>query len=240
MPFSQDVLPSPPQNPCVISVYFLPIFSLFVLLFLSLGSQGAYAQQVQGMNSTGPTLPIGAGGTVEITVNAPVAPAVTGTVNFSGPIVEGGTTINTNGSTTIGSNGTSPALTASATALTVVGSVNISNDSRTCASGATTDAPAGTLRFNTIKSTIEICDGITNWHALGLGASCSVQTIQALMGGAYSGGNLLDRAVFSGTSQTSCGTSDYVIQCLNGAPSVSYDTPTACGSNGTEGGAEAQ
>ncbi len=73
------------------------------------------------LDSTTGTLPIGANGVVVMTVNVPSG-ATSGTVTFSGPITEGSTTINTDGSTVIGSS-TTPAPTSSV--LTVNGDVSV-------------------------------------------------------------------------------------------------------------------
>ncbi len=132
--------------------------TLSLILASGLASAPAFAAS-QGINSSGPNLPIGAGGTTEITVNAPPpgSPAGTpGTVNFAGPIVEGSTTINTDGSTTVGSNnGTQPALS-------VNGEVKVGNTGASCSS-----SNEGELQYDSSNHVMDYCNG-TKWVSVTL------------------------------------------------------------------------
>lgn len=85
---------------------------MFLLSAIALGmALPAYAQSQGGFNSTTPSVTFSAEGTGVLTINKDTSAAFTGPVTFGGPITEGATTINKDGSMIVGSNnGTTPTL----------------------------------------------------------------------------------------------------------------------------------
>ena len=102
--------------------------AICISVLLLSGMAPVYAASSSGLDTPAgvTSLPIAVGGATGLELNANADPALPPTVQFSGPIVEGGTTINTDGSTVIGNTASAAGTPPSANAvLTVNGGVTI-------------------------------------------------------------------------------------------------------------------
>jgi len=163
------------------------IVSVRCLLLIAcavIASSQAYATDVQMLPPTvPPNSPVAScssteilsyipGNTIGSAINCvPVTSDQYGNLTTSGSVVSHGNVTSTGNMASTGNITSSGNVTSvgsvTATGLINSGSTAITNyvSTQTCGTGATTDAPEGTIRFNTSTKTIEGCNG-TSWSSL--------------------------------------------------------------------------